>query len=192
MTFHHTFDTPGGVECPYACWDGLFTVAELDDLEAIAAGARGATTVGDASGWRQDDQVRRSRVSWVVGETWLYDRLAPVIAELNARHWGLDLTGFGEAFQATRDEASEDGHYDWHQDYGAVVSRKLSMVIQLTDPALYEGGDLEIMTGPVPMAVQKLRGRVVLFPSYQLHRVTPVTSGTRHSLVAWLSGPRFR
>jgi PKHD-type hydroxylase len=189
---HHTFPTPGGVECPYACWDGLFTEAELDALEGIASAAKDGTTVGDASGWRQDDQVRRSRVSWVVGEGWLYERLQPVIETLNARHWGLDLVGFGEAFQATRYESTEDAHYDWHQDFGAVVSRKLSVVIQLTDPANYDGGDLQIMTGPQPMAVEKLRGRVVLFPSYQLHRVTPVTSGIRHSLVAWISGPRFR
>jgi PKHD-type hydroxylase len=33
---------------------------------------------------------------------------------------------------------------------------------------------------------------ITLFPSWSLHRVTPVTKGTRYSLVAWVSGPRFR
>jgi PKHD-type hydroxylase len=111
---------------------------------------------------------------------------------LNRQHWNLDIAGFGEALQMTRYEGGDEGHYDWHQDFGATISRKLSIVVQLTDPDTYEGGDLQIMTSHQPINVERKRGLVAVFPSFQLHRVTPVTSGDRHTLVAWMSGPRFR
>jgi PKHD-type hydroxylase len=68
----------------------------------------------------------------------------------------------------------------------------LSLVLQLSDPAQYEGGNLQVMTGSEPQTVRKQRGLVAAFPSYVLHQVTPVTQGTRQSLVAWVSGPQFK
>ena len=84
--------------------------------------------------------------------------------------------------------------YGWHQDYGGKIapSRKLSLVLQLSDPAQYEGGNLQVMTGGEPANVRKQRGLIAAFPAYTLHQVTPVTQGTRQSLVAWISGPPFR
>lgn len=89
---------------------------------------------------------------------------------------------------------SGGGHYDWHLDRGGlgIAPRKLSAVIQLSDPNEYEGGDLQLYVGSEPTNIKKQKGLVVVFPSFVLHRVTPVTGGTRRSLVAWLSGPKFR
>jgi PKHD-type hydroxylase len=72
------------------------------------------------------------------------------------------------------------------------VPRKLSMVLQLSHPSEYEGGDLELMTGNVPHICKKEKGLLYAFPSYILHRVTPITNGTRRTLVVWTSGPRFK
>ena len=36
------------------------------------------------------------------------------------------------------------------------------------------------------------KGSAAAFPSFVLHRVTPVTKGTRHSLTIWAHGPAFR
>jgi PKHD-type hydroxylase len=82
--------------------------------------------------------------------------------------------------------------YGWHQDYGAEISRKLSIAVQLTDPSEYEGGNLQVKTSSEPQNVRKQRGLITIFPSYVLHQVTPVTQGSRQSLVAWVSGPAFR
>jgi PKHD-type hydroxylase len=38
----------------------------------------------------------------------------------------------------------------------------------------------------------RARGTVIAFPSYVLHRVTPIIAGTRKSLVVWITGPKFR
>jgi PKHD-type hydroxylase len=82
--------------------------------------------------------------------------------------------------------------YGWHQDYGGEISRKLSLVLQLSDPSEYEGGNLQVKTSSEPQTVKKQRGFIAAFPSYVLHQVTPVTKGNRQSLVAWVSGPQFK
>ena len=53
-------------------------------------------------------------------------------------------------------------------------------------------GELELRFGKDPITIGKERGLIALFPSYTMHRVTPVTKGTRYSLVAWVSGPAFK
>ena len=142
-------------------------------------------------------QVRRSQVSWLnktQDTAWVYEKLAHIASSLNAQYYRFDLTGFGEALQLTNYNQSEHGMYSWHVDYGGNIapSRKLSLVLQLTDPGQYEGGNLQIHTGGEPQTVRKQRGLLAAFPSYVLHQVTPVTSGSRQSLVAWITGPAFK
>lgn len=191
------FLTPpfGGPEKPFETWVDGWSTQELDLLESLAAASRDAAVVGVGNGQEDVPETRRSNVSWLTAEAdnaWIFQRLAHQALTVNRQHWSLDITGFGEALQLTRYEGGDEGHYDWHQDFGGQVSRKLSIVVQLTDPDAYEGGELQIMASAKPLVIPKKRGLVTIFPSYQLHRVTPVTKGDRHTLVAWLSGPRFR
>jgi PKHD-type hydroxylase len=72
------------------------------------------------------------------------------------------------------------------------ISRKLSLVLQLTDPSEYEGGNLQVLIGSEPLNVEKRRGLICAFPSFTIHQVTEVTKGSRQSLVVWLSGPPFK
>lgn len=107
--------------------------------------------------------------------------------------FGVNLNGHCDV-QFTEYHASKKAHYDWHHDVNwqnpLNFDRKLSVVIQLTDPSEYEGGDFEFFECENPDIKEK--GSVVVFPSYLRHRVTPVLSGVRKSLVAWFSGPRWR
>jgi len=76
--------------------------------------------------------------------------------------------------------------------------RKLSMTINLSDPNDYEGGNLKIDTknlnesGVHTLTQIRPQGSLVVFPSYLYHQVTPVTKGTRYSLVVWCVGKPFR
>jgi PKHD-type hydroxylase len=123
----------------------------------------------------------------------VYQTVAELVARANAMHFRFDLSGLGEMIQIARYDADDDGRYDWHQDIGATISRKLSVTVQLTNPTNYDGGDLEIYkSGNEALKASRARGAVTIFPSYQLHRVAPVTRGTRCSLVCWVSGNPFR
>jgi PKHD-type hydroxylase len=114
---------------------------------------------------------------------------------LNSKYYGFDLTGFEDALQYTvYNESDTKEHYTWHVDnlgQGRPGCRKLSIVIQLSDPQEYEGGELQLHYQSYHIA-RKDKGLLYIFPSYVLHRVTPVTGGTRRSLVGWICGPDFR
>jgi len=73
--------------------------------------------------------------------------------------------------------------------------RKVSMVVQLSDPSEYEGGELQYFKGGNPEnseSIMKMKGLTVVFPSYMMHRVTPITKGVRKSLVLWLGGEHYK
>ena len=73
--------------------------------------------------------------------------------------------------------------------------RKLSVTLMLSDPKDYEGGNLKFDFGVhVNDRFKEIsddevqQGSMVVFPSYKYHCVTPVTKGTRYSLVVWFNG----
>jgi PKHD-type hydroxylase len=182
---------------PFVWWEDAFTEQELDWLQRQAKNANQQAQVGGNPDQATLNNIRRSQISWLnkTPETaWVFEKLAHAASSLNAEYYRFDLTGFGEPMQLTNYDQSDHGRYGWHQDYSGknVPSRKLSLVLQLTDPSEYEGGNLQILTRGDPENVRKQRGLIAAFPSYVLHQVTPVTQGTRQSLVAWISGPQFR
>ena len=180
---------------PWVWWDGAFSEQQLDWLQDKAKRAEQNAQVGNGGEGVVNPNLRRSQVSWLTNTTetkWVFEKLASVISQMNAQHFRFDLTGFGEPLQLTNYDQSENGMYGWHQDYGGGVSRKLSMSVQLTDPSEYEGGNLQVMTSSEPQNVRKQRGLIAIFPSYVMHQVTPVTQGSRQSLVTWVSGPAFK
>lgn len=177
---------------PYAWMEGVFSADELDRLQFLARSASDPAKVGDNA---INHSVRRSNIAWIENnpnDAWVFQKLAHAAGWMNARFYRFDLAGFGEALQLTNYDQSEHGMYGWHQDFNGDISRKLSLVVQLSDPSEYEGGNLELMDGSNILAVRKQRGLVATFPSFTLHQVTPVVRGSRQSLVAWASGPTFK
>lgn len=175
------------------CWhEGAFTNDELDAIIAMGEQARlskGRVGGGDATG------IRDSYISWLFPNeitAWVFQRMAAIVQTRNAEHYGFDLDGFFQGFQFTKYVAPGQ-HYTWHTDRGPGHGvRKLSVSLLLSDPNDYEGGDLQMRFGDSEVSAKRERGVATLFPSWTTHRVTPVTSGTRYSLVAWVSGPPFR
>ena len=178
----------------WAYFDNAFTNEQCDQLieycnkqELIKA------SVGKS---RSDEQVRDSRVAFVPPTEFMvpyYERLSDIVLSLNEQFFKFNLHGFGEHLQFTEYEAPT-GKYNSHVDrsYGIGV-RKLSIVLQLTDSETYEGGNLEMLSSVEhPTLLPRTRGTLIAFPSFQLHRVTPVTKGTRNSLVGWVNGKQFR
>jgi PKHD-type hydroxylase len=175
------------------CWNkGAFTDSELDTIIALGNQAHEHKAMTGAG---LNEEYRNSRVSWLYPNEytyWIYERLAGVVTSMNEQFFRFDLDGFFQGFQFTKYSAPGQ-HYDWHVDRGPNHGvRKLSISLQLSDPADYEGGELEIKLGKDEQSIERTRGMITLFPSFMLHRVTPVTEGTRYSLVAWVSGPPFK
>jgi PKHD-type hydroxylase len=187
---------PSSIEQPPFCtWRQLFSPEQLDEIVRI--GKSRPISEATIGGGEIDGGMRQSSTSWIPHNqesAFIYDAFGWCARQLNGKYYDLDLFGFVEDIQFTIYDG-DGAHYDWHVDKGASSPspRKLSLAMQLSDPSEYEGGDLEVWTGGSrPDVVDRERGIVACFPAYTLHRVTPVTTGVRMSLVAWLAGPRFR
>lgn len=184
---------------PYILYRGLLKPAECRLLIDMAErqGMHDAT-VGNAAKAVHAPKVRTSQVAWIDHDDetrWLYKRLEGAIKDARKNYYHFDLSGFWERIQLTRYEAAQGGHYSMHKDLaaGAASVRKLSMVCLLSETQSFEGGCLKMFGAPAhAQSVALAQGTVAVFPAWELHQVTPVTKGTRYSLVTWLSGPSFR
>ena len=145
-----------------------------------------------------DPTIRSSRVKWLEKLPQfklLYERIAEQVLIANQENWHFDLHSIVENIQYTEYHAKDKGHYNWHVDLGPGFAslRKISVTINLSDPKDYEGGSVEFDVGGKTKGFGiKEQGAIILFPSYMLHRVKPVTKGVRKSLVLWVGGKPFR
>ena len=198
MQYHLLPNKPrNGSDCPFVTWKKVFDDNEIDRILAYASSLEkimGIVGLGDDGVFNHE--IRKSTISWIHNNqesSWIWERMAYVIRDVCSHWYGYNLAGFMDGIQYS--EYYEDGgHYGWHLDSmgdGVELQRKLSMTVQLSDPSEYEGGNLELFIGRTPTAVDKEKGLGAIFPSFRLHRVTPVTSGIRKSLVLWANGPSF-
>jgi PKHD-type hydroxylase len=153
---------------------------------------------------------RKSDVVWL-DEQWIYKEIQPYVHQANiSAGWNFNWD-YSESCQFTKYKKGQ--YYDWHCDSwdkpyirepndptnGKI--RKLSVTVTLTDPKKYKGGELEFdfrNTEPNKKPnIQKCteilpKGSLVVFPSFVWHRVCPVKSGERNSLVIWNLGYPFQ
>ena len=156
---------------------------------------------------------RKSDIVWM-NDRWIYKEIHPYIHEANRNAgWNFEWD-FSESCQFTKYGVGQ--YYGWHCDswdkpydkpddlnsHGKI--RKLSVTISLNDPDEYVGGNLEFdFRNQVDWERNKKkaiksceeirpRGSIIVFPSFCWHRVAPVTSGTRYSLVIWNLGRPFK
>jgi PKHD-type hydroxylase len=185
---------------PFVTLCDALTATECDQIIHLvqAAQMRDAALAGGTT----SHDLRRAEVAWLddtPAAAWVMDRMIGLVASVNRDEFGFDLSEFGESAQVARYGAEREGHFDWHTDIAAgnwqaswAAKRKLTIVVQLSDPSEYDGGALQLWPNSHVTDAPRLRGLATVFPSNVLHRVTPVTRGTRWSLTLWAHGPRFR
>lgn len=133
---------------------------------------------------KYDTKIRKSSIGWISDLGFLNERLTNKLRETFNIN-GMEVTGLGD-FQFT--EYKEGDEYNWHTDGDNTIFRDrfTSIVIQLNDG--YNGGVLEIknIKGELVPIENKI-GTLYIFDSRLLHRVTPVETNVRYSLVNWIS-----
>lgn len=189
---------------PFVYWENFLTnedilkILSLKEWHEKSDGMVGISN-GDLLNSGVNKDIRKSQISWMnyTEETSaIWHKITNTISEVNSRFFHFDLTGCFEPAQLTLYDSKNEGHYNWHTDTSVrdrIVPRKLSMSLLLSDTSEFEGGDLELLNdSDKSLKLEQKKGRAWFFPSYMLHRVTPVTSGFRRSLVLWIGGPSFR
>lgn len=143
-----------------------------------------------------DDKVRKNKITWIETSHWISAFVYYYILKANEDNFNYDITDFSDLLQYSSYEPGE--FYNWHIDGGIIspnsTQRKLSFSLQLSDPDEYVGGDLQFQSidGFSTYYAPRELGTLIVFDSRLRHRVTKVLSGTRKSLVGWVSGPRWR
>ncbi len=172
----------------------VFTPEECAAIRALGADlGRGEVYARDGGEVSRETRIRdgyADNLEHGPETDWIYEKLTPHVMGINGQYYHFEISEV--ILQLARYEA---GHfYDWHVDmiHEADACRKLSFSVQLSAPGDYAGGALEFMLGPNRPAAPRTRGIIAFFPAYVLHRVLPVSSGTRWSLVGWCYGPPFR
>jgi PKHD-type hydroxylase len=178
----------------YYYYTNAFSNEEIEQIKLMSENYPKQSAKTEAGDGVLSD-YRKSEICWIPENeesSWLYQKIAEYANEANRIMWNFDIWGFPDDLQYTY-YYGDGGHYDWHMDVGpSLANRKLSMVLQLTGPDEYSGGDLQINCGGNVSTVPKEKGLIAFFPSFLLHRVTPTLDGTRISLVTWLGGNSFR
>ncbi|MFW8635228.1 2OG-Fe(II) oxygenase [Cribrihabitans pelagius] len=173
-----------------------FTMRECAEIITLAKAAPASEAL--LVGRNRDHNLRRGGLVWlddVAGTGWVMQRLISLVRRANREAFDFDLREFAESPQVASYRASDGGLFAWHSDIGdgpVAGKRKLTLVVQLSKPGAYDGGDLEVMPGAQVVPASRSQGSATVFPSFLLHQVTPVTRGERKSLTVWAHGPAFR
>ena len=159
----------------------LFLEEEVEQI--IELGDALVLSEGKIKDDRIDHSVRNSKIAWIhpgKDTWWLFDRAIMVFKS------GLPFSTL-QSMQYT--VYYDKGHYDFHKDVGTgdeiMKARVNTGVLQLSSPSDYKGGVLQIKHGGEVIDVMKMKGMVTTFPVNIEHRVTPVTSGVRKTLIMW-------
>lgn len=153
--------------------------------------------VGHGGQARVDNVLRRSTVRWLdyadLELFWFFRRIERELLRAQSA-FGYDLQHSSTEWQLTEYDSADRQLYDWHQDSSELCKdayeRKLTLVLQLTPPEKYQGGQFELKGDKLPDTHFKNAGDLLFFRSALWHRATEVTAGKRYSLVSWIKGPR--
>jgi PKHD-type hydroxylase len=159
-------------------------------------------TVGTADGVQVDEAVRKSKIRFIDKSnatfTNTFSSLWTSAIEANEHWFGFHISRL-QFIQFAEYKDIYKGEYKKHQDVFWINEephhRKLSCIVQLSEPDSYEGGDFELygLTQNHPDRTElKMQGTTLFFPSFTDHALHPVTKGTRYSLAAWFEGPKWR
>ena len=175
-------------------WIGHTGFSEKECDEIIERSADYPAESGGIFGDNQRSSTRVSTVKWM-NEQDIGLRLWSFIDVAN-KVFDIDVTPLAD-IQFTEYHGSVAGKYDKHHDIdwnrNDGTDRKLSVTVQLSDPNEYTGGEFKFAEIETPKKeLLQQRGTVLVFPSYLLHSVSPVTSGVRRSLVSWFEGPKWK
>jgi PKHD-type hydroxylase len=172
---------------PFVC-ESIFTPEQCARILALGEGLpifRGKSS-------SPDESYRVCTTTFIeenAASSFVFERVRRLAHSLNARY-NFRLSGFTEPLHLITYEPG--GHFEWHSDLagGPTSTRKISISIQLSEDDDYVGGDFEFCPHGLISEFRGI-GNALAFPAYLPHRVSPVSSGRRHALVAWVHGDAF-
>lgn len=167
-------------------------LAYMDQQRAIE-GLVGKPDSNNEYSFAPDHDLRKCNVTYIApseGNAWFLNQIETAIATTNDTIWQFKLVDFSQPARMMSYSATD--HFNsWHMDAGPGNTRyrKLTAIVMLSDQSEYTGGNFQVACyGTIPLN----KGDIVIFPAFTMHRVTPVVSGLRRTLVHRAIGARFK
>ena len=185
------------MKAEWAIWRGAFSPDECESILRRSDNLPTFQANQGLNGENPDLRYRRSKLKWMKEDIYrdVFDKMWRMTIQTNEQFFGFQINNL-EFMQLGEYHSRDRGEYKRHHDVfwlnGSPKHRKLSVVLQLTDPSKYEGGQLSIDVQNEQPKDYFGQGTVIWFPSFLEHWVTPVTKGVRHSVVCWFEGPDWR
>lgn len=180
----------------FAIGSACFDQEQIDRLKALADEFAEPSKIVLHGRVFEDKEQRSTLAYWLprdAANDWVYEIITGIFTAANAEARYDIVPSVNDPIQILRYDATDKGVFVWHADtMPDDMTRKMSVVIPLSDPADYEGGELEFNQGGAACQVVQEPGKPIIFPSWLIHQVAPVTAGRRYSLVAWIRGPNWR
>lgn len=152
----------------------------------------------DKAEGREDNQTRSCEIRWVPfkKQSKLYTDISKVLLSIIDAEMVNFRVDINRTLEIQHTTYNTNNFYTRHVDFNIASSRssllalnrKISLVVMMSDPSEYQGGDLVVGNVTIP----KSKGTICMFLPFVPHEVKPVTSGTRRSLVVWAMGPEWR
>jgi predicted 2-oxoglutarate/Fe(II)-dependent dioxygenase YbiX len=109
---------------------------------------------------------------------------------MNHQFWKFDVTHSNQTEFLMYDvNGKYESHVDTFHQHGT-ETRKLTALAILNDD--FEGGKFYIINGHDKIYPPQAKGDIIVFPSFMVHGVEPVTKGMRYTVVTWMVGPYFK
>ncbi len=201
LTFNPT--TSSKVTYPFISWDNVFNNEEIKDV--LSYFDKQPVEESILKNPTSNQIVRRFKTrnhsfnSVNADNRWILEGLRNAADAINKEFFRFDLSGI-ETFQYTVYDGTNSSKYDYHLDMvlgdgptDTHLTKKLAFSYILSDDTEYQGGDLEFLVAEgISAKAEQKKGRLIAYPSFIMHRVTPVLSGRRKSIVFWALGPKFK
>jgi hypothetical protein len=191
------FPTPRGLHAPILILPGVLSPADCAQL--IGAWRADHT---EHSGYMTTDAAgrplgvidagrKRRKDCYLVPQTALHDRVTDLlqrrVSPQMRRFFQFEVLA-AERLLVAGYEAADGGHFRKHRDfYGAGSHREFGLTINLNDG--FAGGALDFPEFPGSRYVPS-PGDALVYSGALVHRVEPVTAGTRFCLLSFLYGAR--
>lgn len=183
-------------------YESFFSPQNCKDILEMGLQIPPEKAVVGVDGEMKEHEMRKSVVRFIDSKNQRYEQLFDMMWKLaiqsNEKFFNFHISKLDYIQLAEYDE-SYSGKYEKHHDVfwmnnDPKYHRKLTAIVQLTDPSEYDGGDFEFfnITSYPDKEIIRKQGTVMFFPSFLEHQATPVTRGKRHSLAAWFDGPKWR
>jgi len=164
--------------------DKIIKQCEKQNLEEAAVGSYPALKI--------NKRIRDTKKIVLPNDIGIGATLTGIGFQANAYKWKFDVKRSNQTEFLKYDK---NGHFSSHVDtfleeVDNKETRKISVILILSDG--YEGGKFYLKTQEEKIYPKQDKGDIIIFPSFLLHGVEPITSGIRRSMITWLIGPYFK